>query len=75
MEVPGGCVHPVVFLPKDRAGGAGEGGRLIIGLKGSPWPGGEIPLKELEGKSELQTGARAVNVREIRGRVSSTKAA
>ena len=51
MEVPGGCVHPVVFLPKDRAGGAGEGGRLITGLKGSPGPGGEIPLKELEGKS------------------------
>lgn len=64
MEVPGGCVHPIIFLPKDRAGGAGEGGCLITGLKGSPGPGGEIPLKELEGKSELQTGARAVNARD-----------
>lgn len=64
LEVPGGCVHPVFFLPKDRAGGAGKGGSLITGCKGSLGPGGEILLKELEEKSELQKGAWAVNARD-----------
>ena len=64
LEVPGGCVHPVFFLPKDRAGGAGKGGCLITGCKGSLGPGGKSLLKELEEKSELQKGAWAVNARD-----------
>ena len=65
LEVPGGCVHPVFFLPKDRAGGAGKGGRLITGCKGSLGPGGKILLKELKEKSELQKEVWAVNVRDL----------
>lgn len=65
MEVPGGCVHPVFFLPKDRAGGAEKGGRLITGCKGSLGPGGKILLKELKEKSELQKEVWAVNARDL----------